>query len=114
MPPCVISHWSLRSEPRLSPVTLESSQGSDEVDHVTALKSRIVSALRAHRAPAIGFVNEGKLAMDERRDVNNTPIEKYEQDILDGEPVTMNLMGQPKLTAEPDAPKWVIDLYRQR
>lgn len=102
---------------------LPASQAADDVAHVTRLNSTIVSALQSARAPAVGFVNEGKLTTDERRqgqidalsawtragmplgnhtrshwDVNDTPIEKYERDILDGEPVTAGLRVRASLT----------------
>jgi peptidoglycan-N-acetylglucosamine deacetylase len=101
---------------------LPASQGPDDIGHVTLLNSAIVSRLQAHRAPAVGFVNEGKPAHDARRegqihalalwtgagfplgnhtrshwDVNDTPLEKYERDILAGEPVTLDLMRQTRL-----------------
>ena len=102
---------------------LPASQAADDVARVTRLNSTIVSALQSAQAPAVGFVNEGKLTTDGRRqgqidalsvwtragmplgnhtrshwDVNDTPIEKYERDILDGEPVTAGLRVRASMT----------------
>lgn len=95
---------------------LPASQAPDDVAHVMRLNSAIVAALQSAKAPAVGFVNEGKLAADERRegqieslrvwiraglplgnhtkshwDLNDTPLDKYLRDILEGETVTAYL-----------------------
>lgn len=102
---------------------LPASQAPDDVAHVMRLNSTIVAALQSAKAPAVGFVNEGKLTADERRegqiealrvwtraglllgnhtkshwDLNNTPIEKYQADILEGEGVTAYLRTRAGLT----------------
>jgi peptidoglycan/xylan/chitin deacetylase (PgdA/CDA1 family) len=102
---------------------LPAAQAPDDVAHVMKLNSTIVSALQSAKAPAVGFVNEGKLASDERRDgqvaalrlwiraglplgnhtrshldLNDTPIEKYQADILEGESVTAYLRLRASMT----------------
>jgi peptidoglycan-N-acetylglucosamine deacetylase len=101
---------------------LPASQAPDDVAHVMKLNSTIVAALQSVKAPAVGFVNEGKLTSDGREgqvealrlwiraglplgnhtrshwDLNDTPIEKYIADILEGESVTAYLRLRANMT----------------
>ncbi len=84
-------------------------------DQVTS--QDLLSGLRAHRFPAIGFVNEGKLEGGEKTQrtallkawldagmdlgnhsyshpsLNSTPVEAYIADVARGEPVTRSLLA---------------------
>src|SRR5712692_868545 len=83
-----------------------------------AITSRLLRAITAHRIPAVGFVNEGKLGGDRgvnpkrvdllrmwldaglelgnhtysHLDLNRTPLPEFEQDVLRGEAVTRPLL----------------------
>ena len=87
---------------------------------VERLTTELLAGLTAHRIPAIGFVNEGKLersgAVDRERvqllqqwldaglelgnhtyshrDFHATPLEAFQQDIIRGETVTTSLLGK--------------------
>jgi peptidoglycan/xylan/chitin deacetylase (PgdA/CDA1 family) len=103
---------------------LPASQGLEDVAHLRAVNDRLLATLRELRAPAVGFVNEGKLGAGKERDeriailrrwvaagiplgnhtfshldLNNTPLERYERDILDGDRVTPRLMREARMTA---------------
>jgi peptidoglycan/xylan/chitin deacetylase (PgdA/CDA1 family) len=95
---------------------------ANDVDSLEVLTRKLLTAVRAHRVPAIGFVNEGKLfvagegpADVERRtallrmwldagfelgnhtyshrDLNTVPLERFQADVLRGEVVTRRLMA---------------------
>ena len=94
------------------------SVAGDGVPALEAMTRRLLSAVREARVPAIGFVNEGKLAPDGRReegrvallrlwldagfelgnhtyshlDLNRTPLSDFENDVLRGEEVTRALL----------------------
>jgi peptidoglycan/xylan/chitin deacetylase (PgdA/CDA1 family) len=83
-----------------------------------AITSKLLAAITAHRIPAVGFVNEGKLrgdgGVDAKRvellrmwldaglelgnhtyahlDLNRTPLPAFEEDVLRGETVTRPLL----------------------
>ena len=83
-----------------------------------AITSKLLAAITAHRIPAVGFVNEGKLhgdrGVDATRvdllrmwldagvelgnhtyshlDLNRTPLDTFEEDVLQGERVTRPLL----------------------
>jgi peptidoglycan/xylan/chitin deacetylase (PgdA/CDA1 family) len=86
--------------------------------NVTRGTREILRVLRAHRAPAVGFVNEGKLwapaQRDERvallrqwvdagmtlgnhtyshPDLNKQTVEQFQREIVDGEKITLRLMA---------------------
>jgi len=102
---------------------LPASQGAEDAAHATRLNASVVAALKKHEAPAVGFVNEGKLGDDASRaaridalriwtragyplgnhtrshlDINTTPLETYQNDVVAGEPVTIELMRDAGLT----------------
>jgi peptidoglycan/xylan/chitin deacetylase (PgdA/CDA1 family) len=90
------------------------------IEDVEKQTKQLLSGLAAHRIPAIGFVNEGKLqrnglAMPEQehllklwldaglelgnhtlshRDFHATPLDEFKQEVVRGEPVTTRLMGK--------------------
>jgi peptidoglycan/xylan/chitin deacetylase (PgdA/CDA1 family) len=94
---------------------------SNDVEALRKNTRRLLAAIRAHRVPIVGFVNEGKLFVEgesvreaeERRAVlemwldaglelgnhtyshhsfNTTPLEAFEEDIIRGEVVTRRLL----------------------
>jgi peptidoglycan-N-acetylglucosamine deacetylase len=102
---------------------LPASQGAEDAAHAARLNASVVAALQKHRASAVGFVNEGKLGADAGRaaridalriwtragyplgnhtrshpDLNTTPLEIYQEDVIAGEPVTLELMREAQLT----------------
>lgn len=101
---------------------LPKSSGIDDIEGARRTTDSILKVLKAHKAPAIGFVNEGKLysgpAMVEERaallrswvkagvplgnhtyshlDLNDVPLKKYEDDVVRGERTYTRLMrGMP-------------------
>ena len=84
-----------------------------------AITDRLLAAVRAHGVPAVGFVNEENLIADgvtdparvallrawlaagfelgnhtfAHLDLHATPVERYEDDVVRGEPVTRGLLG---------------------
>ena len=92
-------------------------RSSEDVEKQTR---QLLAGLAAHRIPAIGFVNEGKLQRDglsvpaqeqllkhwldaglelgnhtfSHRDFHATPLEEFKQEVVRGEPVTARLMGK--------------------
>jgi len=94
---------------------------ADDVAGLEALTRKLLRAVRKHGIPAIGFVNEGKLFVEDagpgdvearidllrmwvdaglelgnhtysHRDLNTTPLEQFEADVLRGETVTRKLL----------------------
>ena len=79
-----------------------------------AITSKLLAALSANHVPAIGFVNESKLGSDgepllrmwldhgfelgnhtfEHLDLHDTPLDRYEDDVVKGDPVTRRLMQE--------------------
>lgn len=103
---------------------LPASQGVDDVNHLVTVNNRILAALEAERAPAVGFVNERKLGTDQGRDLriailrrwvdaghalgnhtashldfHTTTLERFQQDVIDGDRVTPGLMRGARMTA---------------
>ena len=90
------------------------------IESVEKQTRQLLAGLAAHRIPAIGFVNEGKLQRDGRavpaqeqllklwldaglelgnhtfshRDFHATPLDEFKQEVVRGEPVTTRLMGK--------------------
>jgi peptidoglycan/xylan/chitin deacetylase (PgdA/CDA1 family) len=90
-----------------------------DVSAMREVTDGLLAGLRRHRIPAIGFVNESKLfddeTLDEERvallrawleggqelgnhsfshpDINTTPLEEYQADVLEGERVTRALLA---------------------
>jgi peptidoglycan/xylan/chitin deacetylase (PgdA/CDA1 family) len=90
----------------------------NDVATQTIITRKLLQALKAHRVPAIGFVNEGKLytngKRDERRvallrmwldaglelgnhtfshpDINRVPLNAFKEDVIRGEAVTRELL----------------------
>jgi peptidoglycan-N-acetylglucosamine deacetylase len=93
----------------------------NDVASLEALTRKMLSALRAHSIPAVGFVNEGKLFVEgagpgdvdrrigllrmwldaglelgnhtySHRDLNTTPLDRFQADVLRGEAVTRELV----------------------
>jgi DUF1680 family protein len=97
---------------------LPKSNGLDDIEGARRTTESILRVLKAHKAPAVAFVNEGKLysgptMVPERAallqswveagvplgnhtyshlDLNNVPLEKYEQDVVRGERTYTRLM----------------------
>jgi peptidoglycan/xylan/chitin deacetylase (PgdA/CDA1 family) len=97
---------------------LPKANGLDDIDGARRMTASILRVLKAHKAPAIAFVNEGKLytgaqIVPERvallqswvasgiplgnhtfshMDVNDVPLEKYEDDVVRGERTYTRLM----------------------
>ena len=89
-------------------------------DDVEMQTKRLLAALNAHRIPAIGFVNEGKLDRGEgvdprqvallqrwldagldlgnhtysHRDFHATPLVAFQEEVVRGEPATTKLLGK--------------------
>ena len=96
------------------------SAGSVSVSDVERHTARLLAGLTAHRIPAIGFVNEGKLlrggAVDPRQvrvlqrwldagmslgnhtfshpDFHATPLDAFQQEVIRGETETARLLGR--------------------
>ena len=110
---------------------LPKSSGMDDLESVRRTTDAILAVLKAHKAPAVAFVNEGKLyagpAMVAERaallqswvsagvplgnhtyshfDLNDVPLEKYQDDIVRGERTSTRLMrGAP-------GPRWFRHPY---
>ena len=91
--------------------------GPNDLETARSVTRRILAALRAHRVPAIGFVNEDKLQVTgeiaertalleawldsemalgnhtySHADVDRMPLAQYQEDILRGEVVTRRLL----------------------
>ena len=97
---------------------LPKSNGTDDIDGLRRTTESILRVLKAHKAPAVAFVNEGKLyagptMVPERAavlqawvaagvplgnhtyshiDINNTSLEKYQEDVVRGERTYTRLM----------------------
>jgi peptidoglycan/xylan/chitin deacetylase (PgdA/CDA1 family) len=97
---------------------LPKSKGLDDIDGARKTTEAILRVLKARKAPAVGFVNEGKLyegpAMIEARaallrdwvaagvplgnhtyshlDINDVPLQKYQDDVVRGERTYTRLM----------------------
>ena len=97
---------------------LPKSSGVDDIEGARRTTDSILKVLKAHKAPAVGFVNEGKLysgpaMVDERAallrswvkagvplgnhtyshlDINEVPLKKYEDDVVRGERTYTRLM----------------------
>jgi peptidoglycan/xylan/chitin deacetylase (PgdA/CDA1 family) len=97
---------------------LPKSQGMDDIAGARRTTESILGVLKAHKAPAVAFVNEGKLysgptMVAERAallqswveagvplgnhtyshlDINNVPLEKYQDDVVRGERTYTRLM----------------------
>ena len=94
---------------------------SNEVDALREMTGRLLAAFRAHDVPVVGFVNEGKLFVEGEEpgaalargavlemwvaaglelgnhtwshpDLNTTPLEEFQADVVRGEPVTRRLL----------------------
>ncbi len=94
---------------------------ANDVASLTDVTRRLLNAIRRYGVPAVGFVNEGKLSLEEarpgdvegrtavlrmwldaglelgnhtysHRDLNTMPLEQFEADVLRGEAVTRGLM----------------------
>jgi len=95
---------------------------SNEVAALREMTSKLLAAFRAHNVPVVGFVNEGKLFVEGEKpgdvlartallemwlaaglelgnhtwshpDLNTTPLEKFEANVVRGEPVTRRLLA---------------------
>ncbi|MGH9940706.1 MAG: polysaccharide deacetylase family protein [Blastocatellia bacterium] len=107
------------------------SAGQPFLANAQRTTKRMLGALQAHRAPAIGFVNEGKLQAAGERDArvallqqwldagmalgnhtyshpdfNQRTVEQFQDDIIKGEVVTRRLM-----TAAKQEPRWFRHPY---
>lgn len=112
----------LQAQTRQITVTIDDlpsvSAIGNEINEAERITRELVAALVRHKVPAIGFVNERKLltngALDPRRvallqqwldaglelgnhtyshpDLHTTPIADFEQDLLEGEKVTQQLL----------------------
>jgi peptidoglycan/xylan/chitin deacetylase (PgdA/CDA1 family) len=97
---------------------LPKSTGMDDIDGARRTTESILRVLKAHRAPAVAFVNEGKLyagptMVPERAallqawvdagvplgnhtyshlDLNDVPLEKYRDDVVRGERTSTRMM----------------------
>jgi peptidoglycan-N-acetylglucosamine deacetylase len=95
---------------------------ANDVASLEALTRKLLSAVRKHRIPAVGFVNEGKLFVSgaqpgdadgrigllrmwldaglelgnhtySHRDLNTMPLDEFQDDVLRGERVTRGLLN---------------------
>ena len=108
---------------------LPKSNGLDDLEGARRTTESILRVLKTHRAPAVAFVNEGKLysgptMVPERAallqawvdagvplgnhtyshlDLNDVPLAKYQDDVVRGERTTTRLM---RGTAPPSAPRF--------
>jgi len=106
---------------------LPKSAGVDDIEGTRRTTASILRVLKAHKAPAVAFVNEGKLysgptMVPERAallqawidagvplgnhtyshlDINEVPLEKYQQDVIRGERTITRLMR-----GTPGAVRW--------
>jgi len=97
---------------------LPKSSGMEDIEGARRTTESILKVLKAHKGPAVGFVNEGKLyagaAMIEERaellrlwvkagvtlgnhtyshlDINDVPLKKYQDDVVRGERTYTRLM----------------------
>jgi peptidoglycan/xylan/chitin deacetylase (PgdA/CDA1 family) len=96
---------------------------ANDVASLKQLTSKMLSAVRAHSIPAVGFVNEGKLFVEgegpgdvdgrigllrmwldaglelgnhtySHRDLNTMPLDQFQADVLRGEAVTRELLQE--------------------
>lgn len=96
---------------------------SNEPAALAAMTAKLLAALAAHRVPAVGFVNEGKLVVEgegtagvaartavlrqwtdaglelgnhtySHRSLNRLPLAEFEADVVLGEPVTKVLLAE--------------------
>ena len=103
---------------------LPKSQDIDDLDGARRTTNAILAVLKAHKAPAVAFVNEGKLYTGPRMiegrvallqswvdagvplgnhtyshvDINSVPLAKYEADVVRGERTSVRLMRGTRLT----------------
>jgi peptidoglycan/xylan/chitin deacetylase (PgdA/CDA1 family) len=82
-------------------------------ESVRVMTEKLLAPIRAQKIPVIGFVNEGKMPTPELRKILNlwldagadlgnhtyshasffkTPLDKFEQEVIDGEPVTRSVL----------------------
>ena len=123
--------------PRTMAITfddLPKSSGMDDLEGVRRTTESILRVLKAHQAPAVAFVNEGKLyggptMVPERAallrawvdagvplgnhtyshfDLNDIPLEKYQEDVVRGERTITRLM---RGTFPSSAPRWFRHPY---
>jgi peptidoglycan/xylan/chitin deacetylase (PgdA/CDA1 family) len=113
---------------------LPKSNGMDDLDGARRTTESILRVLKTHRAPAVAFVNEGKLysgptMVPERAallqawvdagvplgnhtyshfDLNDVPLDKYQDDIVRGERTSTRLM---RGTLSGAAPRWFRHPY---
>lgn len=90
-----------------------------DIERHREITSKLLRHVTSNRVPAIGFVNEGKLIVDGKRDdnrvallkmwidaglelgnhtfshrsLNQTPLEEFQEDVIRGEEVTKNLLA---------------------
>jgi peptidoglycan/xylan/chitin deacetylase (PgdA/CDA1 family) len=112
-----------RAAQRAVAVTFDDLPGAgvvaNDVASLRDMTQRLLRAVREHRVPAVGFVNEGNLFVDgadgveartdllrmwvdaglelgnhgySHRDLNRTPLEEFEADVVRGEKVTRGLL----------------------
>ncbi|RPJ84107.1 MAG: polysaccharide deacetylase, partial [Acidobacteria bacterium] len=96
---------------------------ANDVPSLRELTRKLLSAVRAHSVPAVGFVNEGKLFVEDagpgdvdgrigllrmwldaglelgnhtysHRDLNTMPLDQFQADVLRGETVTRGLLKE--------------------
>jgi peptidoglycan-N-acetylglucosamine deacetylase len=96
---------------------------SNDVGALRDNTRRLLAAIRKNAIPAVGFVNEGKLFLEgetstevaartavlslwldaglelgnhtySHKSLNTTPLEEFERDVVDGEPVTRGLLAE--------------------
>jgi peptidoglycan/xylan/chitin deacetylase (PgdA/CDA1 family) len=118
----VLLAWPASSQPRktmaLTFDDVPKAHGSDDIEGLRKTTDSILRVLRAHRAPAVAFVNEDQLyvgyhlvpeRVDELRkwviagvvlgnhtyshiDINTVPLQQYENDVIKGEKTYTRLM----------------------
>jgi peptidoglycan/xylan/chitin deacetylase (PgdA/CDA1 family) len=109
--------WASQREVAITFDDLPFVRGPNDLSSVRQSTKRMLDVLRAHHVPAIGFVTENKIhvpgEMDERvrflemwldagmtlgnhtyshLSLNDTPLERYEDDVIKGEVITRRLM----------------------
>ncbi len=126
----LLAQSTLASKPpqRLVAVTIDDLPGpsgalvANDPAALRANTAKLLAALRAHRVPAVGFVNEGKLSVEgegeagllartsvlalwteaglelgnhtySHNSLNRLPLEEFEADVVRGEPVTRKLLA---------------------
>lgn len=96
---------------------------SNRVEDLREMTRKLLASFREHGVPVVGFVNEGKLVVDgetqadalartavlkswlaaglelgnhtySHHDLNTTPLEEFEADVVRGEPVTRGLLAE--------------------